>query len=394
MKAARVFAWMSLCMLGTCLAGPGCSLPDCPEGTVAIVDNRDRVYPERDQDWICLMGWPYNPSLPGEQPPPDVEPPPDVSEVSPPDPAGPKDPDAVVNAVIAHASCYESPYFRSVNRMIDLIYSARSANELTAALADRTACFKDMANGCETYRTCMGITTSASVPADVGPCKDGIAYSELYLPIGLGRHLWTNCAALGYECEPGQYFPEHGNCVYPNKKACDINAEPWKACIDGDYYRCWSDETSPTKGSAYDYPRCSDYGFECTTEANYYFHYCKGTGPACSYSVDPMTGSLIFDYRQGLSCESETVLRTCVGGGEHVIDCTSLSPTFKCLNPEGDQPARCGFARECSLEDEPMCDDTTLVVCDAGRVRKIDCRSLGFTSCNAERRNCDWKVVQ
>jgi hypothetical protein len=387
MNTRRVFALLVICVLGMGLAGPGCATGSpCSdvENTVRIIDNRDGKYPDHP-DWICITmsGGDYTPP---EPPPP--PPPPDVSVVSPPDPPGPRDSDAVLNAAIAYVSCNIDPQTKDVNNLIGGIYNAKLFRTVPAALAERTSCFKDMANGCEAYRKCMGIGTSMDAPMDTPHCKDGIAFDLGWKGNEL-VHMWTNCTALGYDCYATHPFATYGECVYPNRKDCD-DSTPDSQCIDGIYHNCFSDSVSPTFWSIYDFPKCSTYGLECavTTGPGAGWYYCTANGPACDYNPS-LSEEAVFEYRNSISCENNNVLRTCVGSGELLLDCSSLNPKFQCLSAEGPYRAQCGIARECSEYDKPTCDGTSLVVCDAGEIRKVDCTSLGFDSCNAELAICN-----
>ncbi|MBI2389588.1 MAG: hypothetical protein HYV09_08330 [Deltaproteobacteria bacterium] len=42
--------------------------------------------------------------------------------------------------------------------------------------------------------------------------------------------------------------------------------------------------------------------------------------------------------------------------------------------------------------DKPQCDGTTLVVCNAGKRERLDCKSLGFAGCNARFGVCSSSV--
>jgi hypothetical protein len=37
--------------------------------------------------------------------------------------------------------------------------------------------------------------------------------------------------------------------------------------------------------------------------------------------------------------------------------------------------------------DDVTCDGATVVICNAGRVDRVDCRSLGFTGCEVNKVN-------
>jgi hypothetical protein len=388
MKLVRACALLSFGIGAVVLTGSGCSStyaePDCPPGTEFSVDNRDRDHPEIDRDWLCFK-------FIREDAPPEVEPfvPPDVSIVSPPDPAGPKDPDGVVNAAIAYRSCMAVTTNGDVNLLVNRLYFTKPYWPEFAALADRTSCFKDMANGCETYRKCMGFARTDEEPIERPvPCKDGIAYWQSTDTTGYPSYKWLNCAGLGLTCEVNLAATGFGHCEYPNARDCDIKQEPGRECVDGDFKACNYEPGRPTDGVMFDLPRCSDYGLTCTAELGSYLTYCRGTGPDCSYSkLNFYQG--IFDYTEGIQCQSDTLMRVCVGGGETVVDCSALGKDLKCIQTPGLNLAHCGYAEECDEYDHVLCEGTSLVVCDAGRIRKVDCKALGFNSCNAGYGFCE-----
>lgn len=369
------------------LTGSGCSSsyaePDCPPGTEFSVDNRNRDYPYIDQDWLCFQ-------FTRTKTEPPVEPfvPPDVSTVNPADPSGPKDPDSVVNAAIAHIACYLPDPYGTVNDIIGRLYVSKPYAPVLAALAERTACFKNMTEGCETYRKCMGIATSTEVMVErAPPCKDGVAYRQFTAHSGYLGHMWANCAGLGFECQIDLDAYGFGYCEYPNKRDCDITEET-SACVDSSLRTCLWEAGSPTNGSMVDLPRCADYGLECNEDSGYFPAYCKGTGVSCSYDP-PLDHRPIFEYGDGSNCESDTLMRACVGGGETIVDCASFGRDFKCQQMPGWAEASCGFAQECYDNQSPKCEGSSLVVCDAGRIRKVDCKALGFNSCNAGYGFCE-----
>ena len=50
--------------------------------------------------------------------------------------------------------------------------------------------------------------------------------------------------------------------------------------------------------------------------------------------------------------------------------------------------AYCGTAAECSPKSPwnkvaATCDATSVVMCNGGKISKLDCTTLGFTGCNA-----------
>jgi hypothetical protein len=69
---------------------------------------------------------------------------------------------------------------------------------------------------------------------------------------------------------------------------------------------------------------------------------------------------------------------------EHVFDCGTLGVGFTCQTMTGTN-FRCGLAAECSVSaDHTTCDGDDVVVCNAGRTDRVNCKSLGFDGCDPD----------
>ncbi|WP_272459896.1 hypothetical protein [Polyangium jinanense] len=185
-----------------------------------------------------------------------------------------------------------------------------------------------------------------------------------------------NCAGLGLNCIDS----ENGWCA-DSKVPCD-NDTYVDNCVDDIPHFCNIDYILTT-------PRCSDFGLTCQTREEYPRVNCVGAGPECNV-YPPTTGGV--DYRSGIACENTTTLRTCMGGREHLLDCSTLGVGFSCIDGT---PPYCGFAAECDPFDPvhykypaSTCEGDSVVICNAGRMEKIDCKSLGFKRCNPESGFC------
>jgi hypothetical protein len=381
MNTRRVFALAVIFVLGMGLAGPGC-VADQPcsdvENNLTYIDNRDRHLPEYDADWICI-------NIKHDDTPPPT--PPDVSGVSPPDPPGPRDPEAVVKAAIMLNSClgiygYE-PY---INRSISTIYYDLPREITLREMYRRTACFKDKTNGCEALRECLGVVEWVGEPPAEEGCAAGVHryVRQPYSDPRIILNSWYNCERLGLHCYDDYIFD---SCSPPRTSCVPDDNAP--GCLDGRPYGCrdfsyFEDAPTTTAYYYYERPLCSDYGLECPAEEFPAFPDCRATGPACEDTIGD-ADLAVFTYRMGIACENETIMRACIGGGEKLVDCSTLALGFKCI--PGDQP-HCGFASECDRPDTVTCDGDSLVVCDGGRKLKVDCKSLGFTSCNSKLGVC------
>ena len=74
-----------------------------------------------------------------------------------------------------------------------------------------------------------------------------------------------------------------------------------------------------------------------------------------------------------------------MNGGLHEIDCSEVGAGFSCQT--FGTSAFCGLAAECDPSSgavsDATCEGDQLVFCNAGRLDKLDCKSLGFSGCNA-----------
>lgn len=374
--------------------GMGCKpVPECPDPTAPQINGQ--------YQWI----WENKPACPsrpasgdsGPPPEPEKDPIPDVSTVAPIDPPGPKSPDGVVNAAIAYISCYNPRMLftdLNINRQISGLYYAQYEEPMTLALSQRTSCFANMTAGCGTFRECMGVSSQISSPTGAVPCENGIAFRGFDIEWGGRGYRYENCAALGYECRLSKVAETpYGFCEHPNGRECVGVQGSSTKCINGEFYACQYASPDPVDGYMADLPSCSEFGYVCSDFAGHVDNYCKAPGPSCD-SVYLSTDDRIFDYRQGHECLSETTMRACVNGGEDIVDCTSMAADFTCR--KGPMPGVmdfiCARGDECTEFDDTYCDGSSLVVCDAGKIRKVDCKALGFTGCNAKYAYCESTV--
>ncbi len=395
----RALALVSLSVLLLGLSGPGCQ-PECDPDRV-VWDNRDRqLAPDFDYDWICT---PILKSDLRDSPPSE----PDISGSWPPD-VGPKDPDAVVKMAVLLQSCLPTYQVLTprLNRTISQAYFEHLFDAVRQAMFSRSGCFKDKFNGCDAVRECYGIVEEhVSLPGkDSQPpkplptrgCVDGIrrqalTYRGAGADVAKFESTWVNCKGLGLECYD-EYQLLSSWCTSA-RTLCEPE-ETVSSCKDDRVYRCFDDWAKNKISYYYEKPRCSDFGLSCEEENGYplwtpneEWSHCTGTGAACT--VDPnadfVSNGAIFSYNSGIACESDTVLRACVSGGEQLVDCTQLGIGFKCIN-EG--APKCGLAAECTPDTPATCNGGFLIICDAGKIRKFDCKTLGFSYCDDENSAC------
>jgi len=283
-----------------------------------------------------------------------------------PDPPGPKDPDATLRAAIFMGSCVPDD---GVQRFLNRFYTRLGGPPGEPELDDYLPCFASKTNGCQAIEECLGIKVDLSGPCAptctgnvLKVCDDQLAFTQ-------------DCSKLGLTCSQAE-----GECVSstPAGPTCDFDTFQ-EVCQDGAPRICSGTEVSG--------PVCADYGLACK-EAPFGGVACLGTGASCtSTTVSP----LYVNFDEGIACDG-TALRTCVSGGEHAVECNTLGTGFTCQTMGAAN--FCGLSNTCdpNAGNDSTCEGDSVVVCNAGRVDKIDCKTLGFTGCNATWGTCSPSV--
>jgi hypothetical protein len=104
---------------------------------------------------------------------------------------------------------------------------------------------------------------------------------------------------------------------------------------------------------------------------------CQGTGPACTELYDYSDVRFVPD----LGCEGTTA-RICMNYREHVFNCGTLAKGFTCQASQWED--YCGLASECVSGNSATCEGDDIVLCNAGRLDRIDCKALGFDGCDPD----------
>ena len=272
------------------------------------------------------------------------------------------DPDTAARAAVFIASCGLDDH---INEFLERFYVERGGEPLDLALAASPECLKDKTNGCAAVEECLGLTVTMD-PACTDACN-GDVLTACEGPL----RLTVDCGKLGLACSLTQ-----GGCITnPPPPACNP-ATFQGTCTDAPHI-C-------TLGGIEGFgPKCADLGLTCG-ETQFDEPVCQGTGAACqSDFADPLSASL----QQGLACEGDD-LRVCVNGGEHVLDCAGAITGASCQT--GSAKPYCGFATDCEPgASSETCEGDNVVICNAGRVEKIDCKALGFTTCDPVQKRCD-----
>jgi hypothetical protein len=210
-------------------------------------------------------------------------------------------------------------------------------------------CMAAVDNGCDGVMECYGLSR---YPTDATTrfCDGNFAIVE-------GAR-W-DCGRLQATCRDGTCVPSDSEaCPVDFTSHCDAEGRPVEC---DDYVQ---------RG-----PVCGDFGLTCVDDASN--PYCSGTGAAC-------TGSSVsyFDIAPlGVDCLDDNVLSACVGDGMAELDCRLLGEDLTCQSTG--EAFFCGTGNECDpLNFGQQCDGTSVVFCDAGTIRSVDCVSLGFVACS------------
>jgi hypothetical protein len=282
-----------------------------------------------------------------------------------PGPTGPIDPAAAARAALFIASCTSDD---GVQRTLEQLYLRRTTNAYRSrAVID---CLASKANGCAAMTDCIGIRYSGDGGCGDASCVDNV-YNECQ---GAGFRLSVDCTKTGRTCVPQRsvYCAGPGETVCtPETTAGTCEGTTPVSCVDG----------LTMRGTD-----CAVHGTTCgvlyTYQTGGSMMGCKGTGPACtapSSDDDAVTTSW-----RGLRCENGKLVG-CVAEAEATLDCAQSAVGFTCFDaPDSGVgfTAYCGTSAECSRLPA-ACDGTSVVMCNGGKIEKLDCTALGFTGCNA-----------
>jgi hypothetical protein len=261
----------------------------------------------------------------------------------PPKAPGAQDPALLARAAVVLGSCFpDDGIDRNLANMWASDVNHRRLWNRTAVKAD---CLASAKSGCAALDTCLGLKASAGTAAAPPTCTGSrFSYCE-QAAAGRFACLSIDCATVGLSCDTGE------------------------VCLEA------APPTCGTGGAD-----CAVVGLTCGGNE------CVGSGAACGGGGSTTEGDL---SPEGLACTG-TMLDACVGGKRATIDCAKRGPGFSCQHA-GDAYF-CGLASDCvpgntaGADDTPnTCEGNTVVLCNAGRVDRVDCTSLGFTGCEVDR---------
>ncbi|MDC3953015.1 hypothetical protein [Polyangium jinanense] len=279
------------------------------------------------------------------------------------DPAGPKDPDAALKAAILMGSCIPDG---GIETILWDMYSERGGSPNKLQVRDYTKCLASKTNGCKGVEECLGLKVDLS-----GPCMPTCT-GNVFKGCDDQLAFMGDCSVLGLTCSATQGCVDTSVTAGP---ACSYDTFV-ETCQDGVPRVC--DDEVETNG-----PRCADYGLACK-DLQFGGVGCAGTGATCQSGTESGLGIY---YDSGLGCDGPE-LRACINGGEQAVDCGTLANGLTCQT--SGESSFCGFAGECdpTLGADATCEGDSVVVCNAGRIDKVDCKTLGFTGCNATWGRC------
>jgi len=272
-------------------------------------------------------------------------------------PLFPIDPSAAARAAVLIGSCIPDD---RPNGHLSGFYTDFEPSD-SYNLAASIQCLSAKTNGCEGVKECLGVQVTLD-----GPCVDTCA-GNVAIACDDEVKFTIDCSRIGLTCHGG-------DCIGGPPKACD-EATFQETCVGGAPHTCTSRERIG--------PKCADLGLVCETGTM--GPACVGTGPACqSNGTSPLSPS----FDEGLACDGST-LSACLNGKTATRECAGVGQGFGCHS--SGSAFFCGLGAECNpLESKwtETCDGDSVVLCNAGKVEKIDCKSLGFAGCLAGKGVC------
>jgi hypothetical protein len=268
--------------------------------------------------------------------------------------------EAALRAAVVLASCTtHMPVEYTLAQLAQRVYPAGSPEE-TKTLAD---CIDSRLGGCQAIADCLAMTVDRDVPTSTR-CDGEIAETSL----GNDRTR-VDCGRLGKSCVVIGALAE---CVETSTEECEPNT-PASCSADGRPVRCRG-------GHAQYSVACSTLGLTCTGDGA--LTYCSGSAGACA-AIQASADYVSYD---GERCAGDNLV-ACVGGREATVDCSTSIRDASCWTSGDAQSAYCGLGNECAPDRAASaeCDGNRIVVCNLGRVERIDCTALGFARCESRR---------
>ena len=240
-----------------------------------------------------------------------------------------------------------------------LWYAASNAR-IWGRLDSTAACLATHGGGCDAARVCAGWEYAISTE----PCAAGCS-GTTFTACDDSFRMRIDCSKLGLSCDLLAICSEN------LATGCDRESFVNTCGASGQPTIC--DDDVIIAG-----PDCAALGLGCLDGS------CIGSGAACMGGSRSNEGAVFYD---GMSCEGTTLV-SCVYGREHRLDCATVAAGFSCQTHAG--ASFCGIGAECTPAapaegsgPEETCEGNSVVFCNAGRVERIECTSLGFETCDA-----------
>jgi hypothetical protein len=236
----------------------------------------------------------------------------------------------------------------------------------------QATCLASAHCGCQALEVCLGFTIGPVDPGCVTGCAGNVFTLCTTDVAGKGYRASIDCSTEGLACDP------QGICQEEPTQACDPATFVPSCGKDGRSQICRSKGAG---NAAFPGAVCETMGLRCSDGV------CTGQGATCTGGEPGPEGQTNF---AGTACAG-TSLVACVGGHEQTFDCTRIAPGFSCQAVSGTY--FCGLASECIPGNIPYgrsvtpntCEGTSAVLCNAGRIDRVDCLSLGFDGCEVDR---------
>ncbi len=266
------------------------------------------------------------------------------------------DPEAAARMAVFVGSCLVPE--SGMNAILTDIYQPLpTIDGFVNALHGAEGCFATKSNGCAAIPECLPVQFSR-----VASCTQGCDGDDAVDCERSSAEYRFHCAKIGKTCRVANGSP---GCVDPASTPCDRTT--YTTTCQGDEAMHSADGEVRSGG------KCAVYGLTCAPNAYGDAGGCVATGAACTAAPpgQPPVGS----------CAADGTLHACVGDREATVDCDRFTAGFSCQTNGG--RAFCGRADECNpaTKRDATCDGTSIVLCNAGKTTKIDCKALGFTSC-------------
>ena len=282
---------------------------------------------------------------------------------TPPGVSAHRDPDLLAKAAAVAGSCIEDD---GIERMLASMWTSDVMNGLWyQRLALQAECLANARCGCTAVSACLGFELRRSDAGACSPCS-GSVLSQC----SPGIEGKVDCALLGLSCDPaaGCSDPSALPCT-PSSfvPSCDAKETP-QLCLQK------GPKPSVTRGAD-----CPKLGLACAGGR------CIGKGDACSGGASSPEGAVFFE---GISCNGAN-LEACVENRKTTLNCAERGPGFSCQTFGGQ--SFCGLASECTpalrglVPQAASCEGNNVVFCNAGRIERIDCTTLGFTGCDVDK---------